>query len=75
MKGFELTKQQKEEMIEQIQHYFQTERNEELGNLAAMLLLEFFMEKLAPVFYNQGVEDSHTYLAEKLDDIFEIQKK
>ncbi|MUK88956.1 DUF2164 family protein [Ornithinibacillus sp. L9] len=71
---FEFTKEQKDEMVQMIQVYYLEERNEEIGNLAAMLLLEFFMEKLAPIFYNQGVEDSHQYISQKLDDLFEIQK-
>ncbi|MBP1970745.1 uncharacterized protein (DUF2164 family) [Virgibacillus natechei] len=71
---FELTKDQKNEMVGLIQGYFEKERNEQIGNLAAMLMLDFFMEELAPVFYNKGVEDSHAHMTEKLDDIFEIQK-
>ncbi|MEN1967453.1 DUF2164 domain-containing protein [Lentibacillus sp. N15] len=71
---FDLTKQQKEEMTGLIKDYFIKERDEEIGDLAAMLLLEFFTEKLAPHFYNIAVEDCHTYMAEKLDDLFEIQK-
>lgn len=69
---FELTKDQKHEMVGLIQGYFEKERNELIGNLAAMLMLDFFMEELAPVFYNKGVEDSHAYMIEKLDDIYEI---
>lgn len=71
---FELTKQEKEKLVGAIQGYFEKERGEQIGDLAAMLVLEFFMEELAPVFYNKGVEDSHAYMTEKLDDIFEIQK-
>lgn len=71
---FELTKEQKDEMVRLIQNYYEKEQNEEIGNLAAMLLLDFFIEQIAPTFYNLGVEDSHTYLNEKLDDLFEIQK-
>ncbi|MFD2044859.1 DUF2164 domain-containing protein [Ornithinibacillus salinisoli] len=71
---FELSNEQKDEMVQMIQAYFIEEQNEEIGNLKAMLILDFIMEKLAPVFYNQGVEDSHRYMAQKLDDIFEIQK-
>ncbi|APC49216.1 DUF2164 domain-containing protein [Virgibacillus halodenitrificans] len=71
---FEITKEQKEEMAGHIQAYFEQERGEDIGNLAALMFLDFFMDKLAPVFYNLGVEDSHTYMTEKLDDLFAIQK-
>lgn len=71
---FKLSGEQKQKMIGMIQDYFENEVKEPMGNLSAMLLLEFIIENLAPQFYNMGVEDSHTYLTEKLDDLFEIQK-
>lgn len=71
---FELTKEQKDEMAGLIKGYFETERGEDIGNLASLLLLDFFMEELAPVFYNRGVEDCHAYMSGKIDDIFELQK-
>lgn len=71
---FELSKEQKEDMIGSIKGYFEKERDEEIGDLAAMLMLEFFIEELAPTFYNIGVEDSHAFMTAKLEDLFEIQK-
>lgn len=73
-KAFQLSEEKKKEMIGQIQEYFESERNEQIGNLSAMLLLDFFIEKFAAEFYNLGVEDSHTYMVMKLEDLFEIQK-
>ncbi|HLQ71468.1 MAG TPA: DUF2164 family protein, partial [Bacillota bacterium] len=54
--------------------YVQAEHSEHFGNLEAMLLLDFFTENIAPIFYNMGITDSHAYMTEKLDDIFEIEK-
>ncbi|MEW9677896.1 DUF2164 domain-containing protein [Lentibacillus sp. L22] len=71
---FTLTKEQKEELTGLIKGYFSKERDEEIGDLAAMLLLEFFMDELAPIFYNMAVEDCHAFMSGKLDDLFEIQK-
>lgn len=71
---FELTKEQKDEMAGLIKTYFETEREERIGDLASLLILDFFIEELAPLFYNIGVEDSHAYMSSKLDEIFEIQK-
>lgn len=71
---FDLTKEQKDEMVGLIQTYFEKERDEDIGNLASMLILDFFTEELAPMFYNLGVEDSHTYMAERIEDLFSIQK-
>ncbi|WP_164667945.1 DUF2164 domain-containing protein [Virgibacillus doumboii] len=71
---FDLPKEKKDEMVGSIQKYFLEERGEEIGDLAGILILEFIMEEVAPVFYNLGVEDSHAYFTEKLDDLFGIMK-
>ncbi|WP_339063480.1 DUF2164 domain-containing protein [Tepidibacillus marianensis] len=74
MAKIELRNEKKQDMIIAIKTYFQTERNEELGDLAATLILDFFTEKLANEFYNQGVYDSYRLMTEKIEDILEIQK-
>ncbi|KOO42790.1 DUF2164 domain-containing protein [Priestia koreensis] len=73
-KKFELSPQQEAEMIASIKAYFLEERDEELGDLAARLILDFISNKLAPHFYNKGVADAHQYLSERLEDVFEIQR-
>jgi uncharacterized protein (DUF2164 family) len=70
----ELTKEKKKEMVEAIKYYFLKEREEEIGDLASGLILEFIIEKLAPEFYNQGVYDSYKYMELKIEDILAIQK-
>ncbi|RDW15589.1 DUF2164 domain-containing protein [Oceanobacillus chungangensis] len=69
-----LTKEQRDEMTARIKTYFEQNMDDAIGDLKAMMLLDFITTELAPKFYNLGVEDSHTYLAAKLDDLFEIQK-
>jgi len=73
-KKFELSKEKQETMVSLIKDYFRKERDEELGDLAAMLFLDFIIEKLAPEFYNQGVYDSYKYFSQRIDDLLEIQK-
>jgi uncharacterized protein (DUF2164 family) len=45
-----------------------------LGELASSLILDFIIDELAPEFYNQGVEDSYTYMNDKLEDLLGIKK-
>lgn len=73
-KKIELIKEKRENMISLIKDYFLKERGEDLGDLAATLILDFFIEKLAPEFYNQGVYDSYIYFKDKIEDLLEIQK-
>ncbi len=72
MKGKErivLDRERREDMVKAIVHYFKNERDEEIGQLAASLFLDFVVEKLAPEFYNQGVLDSCAYMNEKVEDM------
>lgn len=70
-----LTKEKKEEMIRSIKHYFFNERDLELGDLASSLVLDFFIEELAPEFYNQGVLDSYQFMNDKNEDLLSILKE
>jgi uncharacterized protein (DUF2164 family) len=72
--NIKLTKEKKDEMISAIKDYFLNEREEKLGDLAAGLILEFIIDKLAPEFYNQGVYDSYKYMEDTIEDMLSIQK-
>ena len=43
--------------------------DEELGNLEAGFLLEFFLEKIGPTIYNRAVSNAQTLMQGKLLDI------
>lgn len=68
-----LSKETREYMIKEIKRYFSNERDEELGDLAANLFLDFIIEELAPEFYNQGVYDSCNFIKDKSEDLLSIQ--
>lgn len=61
----QLSKDERAAAIGAIQAHFRAERSEELGDLAAGLLLSFVEEQLAPLFYNRGVRDA-TALVERI---------
>jgi len=69
-----LTKEKRAEMILAIKNYFLNEREEELGDLASSIMLNFIVEELAPEFYNQGVYDSYKYMDDRIEDLLSIQK-
>ncbi|AJA47092.1 hypothetical protein CPAST_c09920 [Clostridium pasteurianum DSM 525 = ATCC 6013] len=69
-----LTNEKREEMISAIKNYFLNEREEEIGDLAAGLILNFVIEELAQEFYNQGVFDSYKYMNDRIEDLLSIQK-
>jgi uncharacterized protein (DUF2164 family) len=69
-----VTKEQRDEMIAAIKHYFLKNREEETGDLQAGLMLDFILEELAPEFYNQGVSDAYTYMKDTIEDLLSIRK-
>jgi uncharacterized protein (DUF2164 family) len=72
--AIKVTKERRDEIVSEIKNYFSNEREEELGDLAAGLILDFILEKIAPEFYNQGVYDSHQYLKDAIEDLLSIRK-
>lgn len=70
----QLSKEQKDQLIQKIKKYFLTEREEELGDLGASLLLDFITKEIATEFYNQGIYDSYTYLNDRVEEMLGLQK-
>jgi uncharacterized protein (DUF2164 family) len=73
-KKFNISREKRENLIKEIKTFFYNERDEEIGDLAASMVLEFFMENLAVEFYNEGVNDSYRYMQERIEDLLGIQK-
>lgn len=71
---FKISKEARDDMISSIKNYYEKERDEELGDLAAGLILEFIMEELAPEFYNQGVSDSYKFMNIRCEDLLALLK-
>ena len=69
-----VTREQRDEMLAAIKNYFLKNREEEIGDLQAGLMLDFILEELAPAFYNQGVSDSYTYVKDTIEDLLSIRK-
>lgn len=72
--NFKLSKEKQDYMISAIKEFFLKEREEDIGELAALLILDFFTTKLAKEFYNQGIDDSYQFMNEKIEDLLGIQK-
>jgi uncharacterized protein (DUF2164 family) len=66
-------KENRKALIELIKTFFLKERDEDLGDLSASMILDFFTKELAPEFYNQGVSDSYKYINDKTEELFSLQ--
>ncbi len=68
-----INKENRKLMIDLIKTFFLKERDEDLGDLSASVILDFFIKELAPEFYNQGVFDSYKYMNDRIEDLFSLQ--
>jgi len=64
----ELTKQQRTAAISSLQRYFE-ENLDPIGDLPASLLLNFFLEEIGPVIYNQAIADAQTRISQRVADL------
>lgn len=64
-------KGQRPDILHKLKAYFREERDEELGDLAANLLLDFLEREIGPVFYNQGVKDAKAKAVSAFADLTE----
>ena len=69
-----VTKERRAYLVTEIKNYFLTEREEEIGDLAAGFFLDFILEKMAPEFYNQGIQDAQIYMRDAAEDLLSLQK-
>jgi uncharacterized protein (DUF2164 family) len=58
-------------LVNKIQSYFVTERSEEIGELAAGNLLDFMVEQLGPIIYNQAIRDARTVVMQQMERVEE----
>jgi len=72
--AIKITREKRDDMISAIRTYFSKESDDEIGDLAAGLILDFIIDELAQEFYNQGVCDSYRYMEETIEDLLSIQK-
>ena len=68
MIALELNKQHRTQAISSLQRYFE-ENLEPIGDLPAGLLLNFIIEEIGPVIYNQAIGDAQTRLTQRVADL------
>lgn len=52
-----------------LQGYFRDERDEEIGSLQALFLLDFVLKEIGPSVYNQAIRDAQAHLHAVLADL------
>lgn len=67
--SIQLPNDQHREAIASIVQYFQEQREEEIGNIAATDLLRFFLEEIGPSIYNKAVADVQQRMQMHVSDL------
>lgn len=78
MQTYKMPREQKNQLMEEIREYFYNERSEEIGHLAAENILDFFLFKLTPIIYNQGISDALGIFMQRMvsteEDLYALKK-
>ncbi len=56
-------------LLGSIKRFFSEELEQDIGDLKAMLALDFFVREIGPSVYNQAIADAQTFMAEKVSDM------
>jgi uncharacterized protein (DUF2164 family) len=56
-------------LIAATQAHFRDQLDDDIGELKAGLVLDFFVKYLGPPVYNQAIRDAHGFIQEKLVDL------
>ncbi|GMA49272.1 hypothetical protein GCM10025857_06290 [Alicyclobacillus contaminans] len=62
-----IPREHKQQLIDNIRTYFEVERSESIGELAASNLLDFMMEQLGPIIYNQAIRDARAVVLQQME--------
>jgi uncharacterized protein (DUF2164 family) len=69
----QLSREQRDLLINKLKEFFLNERDQEIGDLAASLILDFIIENIAPAFYNQGIQDCIAFMKDKMEDLYGLE--
>ncbi|HKB90232.1 MAG TPA: DUF2164 domain-containing protein [Opitutaceae bacterium] len=67
--AIELSKQEIADIIPSLQKYFNEELEQDLSEMRAKFLLDYFLKEIAPFAYNKGVKDSEAYFRSRVEDL------
>ncbi len=67
--SIDLSKELRQQAIASIERYLRQNTDEEIGNMAAGALLNFFLEELGPVVYNKAVADVQERLQMRVSEL------
>jgi uncharacterized protein (DUF2164 family) len=65
----ELNRQQRADAIASLKRYFEENLPEPIGDLPAGMLLDYILEEIGPLVYNQAISDAQSRLSTVVADL------
>ena len=65
----EVSDERRGELLKLIQAFFAEHLDDDIGDLKARLVLDFFMKQMAPLVYNQALNDAAAFMQDKAVDL------
>ncbi len=69
MMTIELPKHVRTDAIASLRRYFDEQMPEPIGDLAAGLMLNYFLEEIGPAIYNRAIADAQTRMQQRVSDL------
>jgi uncharacterized protein (DUF2164 family) len=71
MTTIKFSNQEKEQLVDKLQRYFERELEQELGQFDAEFLLDFVSKELGSFYYNRGLYDAQHIITDRVEQISE----
>jgi uncharacterized protein (DUF2164 family) len=75
LKGFEFNKEEKQEMLNSIKQFYLTIREEDISDFKASIYLDFILKEIGPYIYNQALDDAHQLMVQKIEELYDLEKR
>lgn len=59
----------RKQALASIRQYFETELGQEVGDLKAALVLDYFLTEIGPAVYNSAITDAKSFFDERAADL------
>ncbi|MEO6922530.1 MAG: DUF2164 domain-containing protein [Bryocella sp.] len=67
--AIEISERARKDAVASLQKYAEENLPEPIGDLAAGIMLDFFLEEVGPVIYNSAIRDAQTRLQVRIGDL------
>jgi len=64
-----ISQDNQKQLIASIKRYFEEYMEDEIGDLKADLLLDYFLKEIGPMVYNQAIADAAAFFRERAADL------